>query len=75
MVTQQTQNICKTFIQCRPNVFNVGPALYKCYTNVLCLGVDVTSKSSSTIFENIVFTSIYGNVTITFCLQYLLRIA
>ena len=34
---QQTQNICITFIQCRPNVFDVGPILYKCYTNVLCL--------------------------------------
>ena len=26
-----------TFIQCQPNVFDVGPLLYKCYTNVLCL--------------------------------------
>ena len=24
-------------MQRRPNVFDVGPALYKCYTNVLCL--------------------------------------
>ena len=36
-VTQQTENICITFIQRRPNVFDVGRALYKCYTNVLCL--------------------------------------
>ena len=35
--SQQTQNICITFVQRRPNVFDVGPALYKCYTNVLCL--------------------------------------
>ena len=34
---QQTQNICTTFVQRRPNVFDVGPTLYKCYTNVLCL--------------------------------------
>ena len=34
---QQTQNICIKFIQRRPNVFDVGPALYKCYTNVLFL--------------------------------------
>ena len=27
----------KTFIQHRPNVFDVGPTLYKCYTNVVCL--------------------------------------
>ena len=32
---QQTQNICITFVQRRPNVFDVGPTLYKCYTNVL----------------------------------------
>ena len=40
--TQQAQNMSITFIQCRtnverPNVFDVGPTLYKCYTNVLCL--------------------------------------
>ena len=33
--TQQTQIFI--FIQCRPNVFYVGPTLYKCLTNVLCL--------------------------------------
>ena len=32
-----TQNICLTFVQCRPSVYDVGPTLYKCYTNVLCL--------------------------------------
>ena len=30
-------NICITFIQRRPNVFDVGPTSHKCYTNVLCL--------------------------------------
>ena len=35
--TPQTQNICITFIQRRPNVEDVGPALYKCFTNVSCL--------------------------------------
>ena len=35
--SKQTQNICITFIQRRPNVFDVGPTLYECYTNVLCL--------------------------------------
>ena len=24
-------------MQRRPNVFDVGPTMYKCYTNVLCL--------------------------------------
>ena len=36
-MTQQAQNICIIFIQRRPNVFDVGPTLYKCYTDVLCL--------------------------------------
>ena len=35
--TQQIQNICIIFIQRRLNVFDVGPTLNKCYTNVLCL--------------------------------------
>ena len=35
--TQQTQNIRITFIQRRPNVFDVGPTLHKCYANILCL--------------------------------------
>ena len=34
---RQTRNICMTFVQRRPNVFDVGPTLYKCHTNVLCL--------------------------------------
>ena len=39
VVTQQTQNICITFVQLWPNVSDVVPALYKWYrsTNVLCL--------------------------------------
>ena len=35
--SQQIQNICITFVQRRPSVFDVGPTLCKCYTNVLCL--------------------------------------
>ena len=30
-------DITYLFAQRRPNVFEVGPTLYKCYTNVLCL--------------------------------------
>ena len=37
MPFQQTQNICITFLQRQPSVFDVGPTLYKGYTNVLCL--------------------------------------
>ena len=40
--SKQTQNICITFVQRRPNVFD---ALYKCYTHVLCfLGWTQPSK-------------------------------
>ena len=34
---KQTQNICIAFIQCWTNVEDVGPTLYKCFTNILCL--------------------------------------
>ena len=36
-LSQQTCSLCITFIQCWTNVEDVGPTLYKCYTNVLCL--------------------------------------
>ena len=35
--SQSARNICITFVQCWTNVEDVGPALHKCYTNVLCL--------------------------------------
>ena len=35
--TRSTQHICVTFVQCWTNVEDVGPTLYKCHTNVLCL--------------------------------------
>ena len=37
LMSQQTQNICITYIQRRLNVFDADPTLYKCHTNVLCL--------------------------------------
>ena len=37
MWSQQTENICITFVQRRLNVFDVGPTLYKCYANVFRL--------------------------------------
>ena len=39
-------NIRKTCVQRRPSVFDVGPTLYKCYTNVLCLLVCHSPLSS-----------------------------
>ena len=35
--SKQTQKNCITFIQCWTNVEDVGPTLYKCYTNALSL--------------------------------------
>ena len=37
IASQQTQKNYIAFVQRRPNVFDIGPTLYKCYTNVLCL--------------------------------------
>ena len=37
IITQYAHTICTTFIQCRPNVFDVGPTLYKCGRNGLRL--------------------------------------
>ena len=45
VVTQRTQKNCVTFIQLRPNVFDVGPTLCKCCANVLCLLGSITHMS------------------------------
>ena len=54
--SHQTQNICITFVQCWSNVEDVGPTLYKCYTNVLCLlgcwfNVGLTSSKHKTLTQ------------------------
>ena len=49
--TQQTQNICITFVQRRPNVFDVGPTLYKYYANVLRL-LDIAPKNHAICDKN-----------------------
>ena len=43
--SQQTQNICIPFIQCRPNVFDVGQMLYKCFAfaGLFCIRSSVGS--------------------------------
>ena len=40
--SRQTQNISTTFVQHRPNDFDVGLTLYKCYTIFLCLLEDMS---------------------------------
>ena len=47
IVTQQTK--CTTFIQCWANVEDVGPTLYECFTNVLCLLE--SSETETTIYN------------------------
>ena len=36
LISVALTNICITFIQRRPNVFDAGPTLYKCYT-IFCV--------------------------------------
>ena len=50
--SQQTQNICITFVQRRPNVFDVDPTFYKCYTNGLCLLDSVHNNTSGSILAD-----------------------
>ena len=54
LISQKIQNICLTFVQRRPNVFDVGPTLYKCHTNVLCLrGSDNVDSEGGGEVENV----------------------
>ena len=49
---QQTQNICITFIQRRPNGEDVGPTLYKCYTECFVfVGMLSKVKNSKCLLE------------------------
>ena len=41
-------NICTAFVQCRPDVLDVGPTLHKCYTHVLCLLENHLTRNSLT---------------------------
>ena len=76
-MTAVTRNICITFAQCWTKVEDVGPALYKCHTDGLCLlrllyntiKVKTTYDNASTIDKMSVYTSrvvyIYcGNATL-----------
>ena len=55
---------CITFIQCRTNVEDVGPTLYKCYTNVLCsLGASILSYNRKGIIRCTIGVSLHpGNL-------------
>ena len=59
--TQQTQNICITFIQCWTNDEDVGPTLYKCYTDVLCL-LGSSLKIVFTRFACVTVTSLASHI-------------
>ena len=49
---QQTQKIGITFIQCWANVEDVGPTLYKCYSDALCLMGYNNNNCCKLIFKN-----------------------
>ena len=53
-----TQKNCITFVQRRPNVFDAGPTLYKCYTKVF-----VVSGCSSHVAHS------WHNHNVTLCLR------
>ena len=56
--SQQTQNISITCIQRRLNVFDVGPTLYKCYKNVLCLLGKRVGWSGASVKDSVVIASL-----------------
>ena len=59
--TQQSRNICITFVQRRPNVSDVGPTLYKCYTNVSCLlvkGITIYVSTGASLWSSVVLHGI-----------------
>ena len=61
-ISQQTQNICIAFVQCWTKVDDVGPTLYKCYTNVLCLlGFHVNKHTLITQKNSLIFTCKLGS--------------
>ena len=59
----QTQNLSITFIQPRPNVFDVGPTLHKCYTNVVCLLTPIITNLS----RHVDLDSLMNNLVIIKC--------
>ena len=49
-----------TFVQCWINVEDVGPALYKCYTNVFCLlGCHTFMADNITLKSNVMSSTEY----------------
>ena len=59
---QQTQNICKTFVQRLPNIFDVGQTLYKCYTNVLYLLEQLITFARNQIQESNINCTVCSNI-------------
>ena len=51
-----------TCVQLLPNVFDVGPTLYKCYTNVLCLP-DLALYLSVIIMYNVYLKNVLLHMT------------
>ena len=63
VILQTHTKNCITLKQRRPNVFDVGPALYKYYTNVLCLlGNSVALRHVASV-THCQFLNLSGEVT------------
>ena len=56
---QQTQNICIKCVHRGPTIFDVGPTLYKCYTNVLCLLGD---NNTNNVYLDVYLMPDFGDV-------------
>ena len=56
--SQQTQDICITFIQCRPNVFDVGPTLHKVIQMFCVYWVTIQAWGSSSFQIHAVIQSV-----------------
>ena len=55
---QQTQDICMTFMQCRPNVFDVGPTLHKVIQMFCVYWVTIQNWGSSSFQISAVIQSV-----------------
>ena len=59
------------FVQCRANVEDVGPTLYKCYENILCfLGMILRLNAAFILFRS--FQTGSSNVIFTFKITHVL---
>ena len=62
---QANTKLWLTFVQCRTNFEDVGPTLYKCYTNVLCVLDGLPSPPNIYIYRNTRYSANVGLIVNT----------